>query len=173
MAEFSTEGFVKDLSSDVVKVNLDRRRYKAEICAEYGGFRGYVIKRETHSSEIAKNADNPDGLFEDIIVRLSRPAPVVNGKDQVERAEIGEDILVVANAGLKGLLPLADDPKFCAEVEVVPLVKEKITGGKSYWRFKIGIRNEKIDKGKVVPELGLLNSFKEDEPKLTDGSAPA
>lgn len=171
MSEFNTEGFIKDLSADVLKVNLDRRRYKAALCAPFGGFRGYVIKAEMHKSDMAKNPENPNGDFWDLIVRLAAPAPVVDAKDNVVRAEAGEDILVVLNEGLTGLKPLAEDPKFCALVEVIPLEKIKHKKGE-YWRFKIGIKNEKIDKGTVVPELGLLNSFQDVFDKaLTDGQA--
>lgn len=170
-SDFNTEGFIKDLSDDVLKVNLDRRRYKAAMCAPYGGFRGYVIKAEMHKSDIAKNPDNPDGDFWDLIVRLDAPAPVVDAKDNVVRAEAGEDILVVLNEGLTPLKPLAEDNKFCALVEVIPVEKIKHKKG-DFWRFKIGIKNEKIDKGKVVPELGLLNSFQDVFGKaLPDGSA--
>lgn len=170
-SELNTEGFVKDLSTDVVKVNLDRRRYKAEICSPFGGWRGYVIKREMHRSDMSKNAENPDGEFWDIIVRLDAPAPCVDEKDNVVRVEKGEDILVVANKGLEALLALADDTKYCALVECFPIEKIKHKKGE-YWRFKLGIKNERIDKGTVVPELGLLNSFQDVFDKaLTDGSA--
>ena len=168
MADIDTSGFIKNVSDDFVKVNVDRRRYKPEKCAPLGGFRGFVIAKLLSHADIAKNPDNPDGEFWDIVIRLSRPCPVVGEDNSIQRAEAGEDILVVAVDQLKSLLTLAEDPKFCAEVEGIPLKKVRLPNGRELWRFNLGIRNERITKGSIVPELGLLNSFKDEFEKLPE-----
>lgn len=171
--EFSKEGFVKALPSDQVKASLDRRRYKPEQCAEYGGIRGYVIGTIINKSPKAASAENPEGLFTDLVWRITAPCPVVDSKDNVERAEIGEDVLVAATHQLKKLVELANDERYCVEATMIPLRKEKsASSGHMLWHMDLSFNPNRQDKAKIVPEVGLLLSFKEGAkaPLLADGT---
>lgn len=171
-----TSGFVTALPSDQVKSTMDRRRYKPDHCAQYGGFRGYLIGVLYNKSDIAKNEKNPEGIFPDLVFRLKEPAPVVDANNNVVRAEPGEDILVVATHQLQSLIELAESDDYCADVTVIYKNKTKDPkSGKNLWHVDKSFSVERIAKATVVPEVGLLQSFKDtkNNPKeLTSGENP-
>lgn len=168
---FDTSGFVTEAtkSDDWAKVQTDRRMYRMDFCARFGGVRGYLLKTEIMKSPKAVNPKNPEGLFTAAIVRLTAPAPVCNDRGELSRAEAGEDVLVVVTYALTELKSFDVDPVYCAEIEIVPSAKETISNGHNLWRATLHVNLDKIPR-KQVDAAAMLFAPADMDRLLGEGS---
>lgn len=138
---------------DWAKVNLTRKMYKPDFCAPIGGVRGILLKSEESKSPKAVNKKNPDGIFTMLLLRLTAPAPVVNDKGKIGRAEVGEDVIVVMTHQLKKLAKVDENPTHTAEVELKPLQKIVLGNGNNMWEYECHVNTQPVPRASIPGEM--------------------
>lgn len=145
------------------KLHVDRRMYKPESCAKHGGVEGYLVAMESFQSDTIKSEKNPDGWFDALIMRATRPFPYADDVGMVKRGEPGEDVIVVVTDRLKRLMELCQDPEFVYQLRVLPTEKIKLVRkNRHLWRYVVDVNPNKIPRSKVGIEaqLGLSEGDK-------------
>lgn len=167
--ELDTTGFVKHMHSvegteDADKtawetLHIDRRFYKPDLCAEFGGLEGYIIDIEQGQADIAKNPKNPQGLFDMIILRATAAFPYVDENKQVRSGSPGEDVILVMTDRLKKLEMLNRHPEKVARVRILPLEKITLKNDRKLWRYSAEMDPKFYERSAIGAEYGLLKAL--------------
>ncbi len=131
-------GETKKAKSAWTEVQLDRPLYKPDTCRKTA-IQGFVL-------DLVAMPENENGPWSCFVIELTEPCLAVDGIDPdaepIERA-IGTEVLLNSTVKLRTLDRFLH-PKFLCEVRVQPTTKEKLSGGRSMWLYRVDANRETV-----------------------------
>lgn len=135
------------------EIAVDRPMYKPDLCKKTA-LRGYLI-------DLIPMPETDNGPWSAYVFKLTAPCLAVDGFDESGEAKdypAGSEVLLNETVKLRGQLSRLLNPNVLIEVEVKPLEKVKLGGGRTMWIYQIRANEKSMKKRTAIHTLRQNNA---------------